>query len=171
MTTREEDDEDELDGVDEEDEGDGGAGADADREGDDGGGVDDDRDEDEDQDDEDDEDDDRDEDEDDEDEDQDDADDDGAPEGTEGVGDGAPPLPGEGTADGDRLREAHRLFEVGDYAAVRTRARGLEETAKDPAVKAAARALRRRVEVDPVQVVVLLACAGLVAAIVYVWIL
>lgn len=80
-------------------------------------------------------------------------------------------LPGEGTADGDALREAHVAFEAGDYRAVRQRCRALEEKAEDHEVREAAAALRRRVEVDPIQVVVLAACAAVVIAIVYRWIL
>ncbi len=84
--------------------------------------------------------------------------------------DATAPLPGEGTADGDKLRQAHRAFEVGDYATVRALTRALEDSA-GPAVASAARALRKRVEIDPIQVVVLSCCAAVVGAILYVWIL
>ncbi|MFK7985083.1 MAG: hypothetical protein AB8I08_03555 [Sandaracinaceae bacterium] len=83
---------------------------------------------------------------------------------------GEPDLPGEGTPEGDRLRAAYRSFEVGDYGAVRAIARGLEDTA-GPEVASAAQALRKRVEIDPIQVVVLSCCAAVVVAIMYVWIL
>lgn len=83
---------------------------------------------------------------------------------------GEPELPGGGTPEGDRLRAAYRSFEVGDYASVRTIARALEDTA-GPEVASAAQALRKRVEIDPIQVVVLSCCAAVVAAIAYVWIL
>ncbi len=81
------------------------------------------------------------------------------------------PLPGLGTRDGGKLREAHVAFEAGDYARVRERCRDLEANAEDPEVRAAAADLRSRIEVDPLQVVVLLACAAVVVAIVMKWIL
>lgn len=80
------------------------------------------------------------------------------------------PLPGAGTPDGAKLREAHVAFEAGDYVRVRARAKELEERAEDPAIKDEARALRERVEVDPVQIVVLLACAAVVVGIVMRWV-
>lgn len=79
------------------------------------------------------------------------------------------PIPGAGTPDGDKLREALRAFEVGDYARVRARARDLEG-ASDPAVREAAAELAARISVDPVQIVVIGACAAVLAAIAYVWI-
>lgn len=82
----------------------------------------------------------------------------------------AAPLPGAGTPDGAKLREAHVAFEAGDYARVREQTAELEARAEDPAVKDAARALRERVAVDPVQLVVLLACAAVVVGIVLRWV-
>ncbi len=79
-------------------------------------------------------------------------------------------LPGAGTSAGEKLREAHRAFEVGDSARVRARTRELE-TAADPAVREAAADLAARIAIDPVQIVVVLACAAVLAAIVYVWVL
>ncbi|HEY8431640.1 MAG TPA: hypothetical protein VIL20_24840 [Sandaracinaceae bacterium] len=80
------------------------------------------------------------------------------------------PLPGAGTPDGDKLREAMRAFEVGDYARVRARTRELA-SASDPKVREAAADLAERIAIDPVQVVVILACAAVLATIVYVWVL
>ncbi|MCZ7687293.1 MAG: hypothetical protein M5U28_54570 [Sandaracinaceae bacterium] len=79
------------------------------------------------------------------------------------------PLPGAGTAAGDKLREAVRAFEAGDYARVRARTSELASAA-DPKVRDAAAELAARVAVDPVQVVVILACAAVLAAIAYVWV-
>ncbi|MEC7522018.1 MAG: hypothetical protein VYE22_19185 [Myxococcota bacterium] len=80
------------------------------------------------------------------------------------------PLPGAGTREGTKLREAVRAFEAGDFRKVRDRCRDLAD-AEDAEVRAAAEALRSRIDVDPVQVVVVLACFAVVAAIAYVWIL
>jgi hypothetical protein len=94
----------------------------------------------------------------------------GAP-GPETSADGAPgPLPGAGTRDGEKLREAFRAFEVGDYRRVRARCADLAR-AEDPAVRDAAAELKARTDPDPVQVVVIAACAALLATIVYVWVL
>lgn len=79
------------------------------------------------------------------------------------------PLPGAGTSAGDKLREAVRAFEAGDYARVRARTRELESAA-DPRVREAAAELAGRVAVDPVQLVVILACAAVLVAIAYVWV-
>jgi hypothetical protein len=80
------------------------------------------------------------------------------------------PIPGAGTAEGDKLREALRAFEVGDHVRVRARARDLE-SASDPAVREAAAELRARISIDPAAVIVMLACAAVLATIIYVWIL
>ena len=80
------------------------------------------------------------------------------------------PIPGAGTAEGDKLREALRAFEVGDHARVRARARELE-SASDPAVREAAAELAARISIDPVAVIVMLACAAVLATILYVWVL
>jgi hypothetical protein len=49
-----------------------------------------------------------------------------------------------------------RAFEAGDYSTVRKEAGGLAERATDPAVRNAARDLRRRIEPDPAQLYLLL---------------
>ena len=78
-----------------------------------------------------------------------------------GTASGAKPaevtLPGAGTEAGDRLRAAHAAFERGDYAAVRVDTKKLLES-DDADVARAALALRRRVQVDPAQVGVVLSC-------------
>jgi len=79
------------------------------------------------------------------------------------------PIPGAGTAEGDKLREALRALEVGDHARVRSRARELE-SASDPAVREAAAELLARISIDPVAIIVMLACAAVLATIIYVWI-
>ena len=80
----------------------------------------------------------------------------------------AAPIPGRGTPEGDQLRDALRAFDAGDYAAVRARTTGLAD-AEDPGVRDAATALREKVLVDAIQVVVLALCAAGVLAIVYVY--
>jgi len=93
------------------------------------------------------------------------------PAGAEGRGaKDARALPGAGTPDGDRLREAFRSLEVGDYRRVRARCDELPR-ARDRGVREAAAELRARTTVDPVQVVVVLACAAFLATIAYVWVL
>jgi hypothetical protein len=79
-------------------------------------------------------------------------------------------LPGAGTPDGDKLREAVRAFEVGDYARVRARVADLKK-AEDPAIRAVAEDLGARIDVDPLQIVVILICALVLAMIVYKWVL
>lgn len=79
-------------------------------------------------------------------------------------------IPGAGTPDGERLREALRAFDVGDYRQVRTLTGELDR-ASEPAVRQAAAALRARISVEPVQVMVMLACALVLGAIVYTWVL
>jgi len=80
------------------------------------------------------------------------------------------PLPGAGTPDGDKLRDAHRAFEVGDYAQVRRTTRSLAD-ASDPDVTKAASELRARTEVDPIQIGVLLGCLVLLVFLTYVYVL
>lgn len=80
------------------------------------------------------------------------------------------PLPGAGTPDGEKLREAVRAFEVGDYVRVRARVADLRK-AEDPAIREVAQDLAARIAIDPVQVVVMLACAAVLAAIAYVWVI
>ena len=80
------------------------------------------------------------------------------------------PIPGAGTAEGDKLREALRALEVGDHVRLRSRARELE-SASDPAVREAAAELLARISIDPVAIIVMLACAAVLATIIYVWIL
>lgn len=79
------------------------------------------------------------------------------------------PIPGAGTPEGRKLREALRAAEVGDHVRLRRLTRELEE-APDPAVREAAAELAERVAIDPVQVVVFLACAAVLATIAYVWV-
>jgi hypothetical protein len=68
------------------------------------------------------------------------------------------------------LREAERAFEAGDYRRVRVLCDEL--IAKAPKdVAEAARALRRRTEVDPVQVGVLAGCLVLFLVIAYIYVL
>ncbi|HJL17144.1 MAG TPA: hypothetical protein RMH99_15870 [Sandaracinaceae bacterium LLY-WYZ-13_1] len=81
-----------------------------------------------------------------------------------------PPLPGAGTRDGEKLREAFRAFEVGDYRRARSRVAELVD-AEDAEVREVALDLHERMSVDPVQVVVIVACAAVLFTIVYVWIL
>jgi hypothetical protein len=80
------------------------------------------------------------------------------------------PVPGRGTSDGDALRQALVAFDAGDHAAVRALTRRLEK-ADDPAVREAAAKLAARIAIDPIQVVVLAACAAVLFTIVYVWVL
>ncbi len=80
------------------------------------------------------------------------------------------PLPGEGTEEGERLRSADGAFERGDYVEVRRVTRGLVE-ASDDAVAAHARDLLHRTQVDPIQVVVILACLALFSTIAYLYVL
>jgi hypothetical protein len=79
------------------------------------------------------------------------------------------PLPGEGTPEGELLRDAARAFEAGDYAMVRKRAAELNSAPED--VRQAAQELAARTAIDPVQIVIVVACAAVLAAIVYVWVL
>ena len=82
----------------------------------------------------------------------------------------APAIPGEGTREGDLLREALQAFDAGDYTLVRARSRALAD-AKDEAVRAAASDLATRIAVDPIQIVVVAACAAVLFAIVWHWVL
>lgn len=75
-----------------------------------------------------------------------------------------PELPGQGTTDGELLRRARGLYELGDYAAMRTVLTPLTR-AKDPAVADAANALLRRIQVDPVQLGFLAGCLAAIVAI------
>jgi len=81
----------------------------------------------------------------------------------------APARPGAGTADGELLADAEAAFERGDYVLVRKRTRELVN-ASDPEVKAAAADLAARIAIDPVQVGIVVACAIVLAIIVYVWV-
>jgi hypothetical protein len=80
------------------------------------------------------------------------------------------PLPGAGTPDGEKLREAVRAFEVGDYARVRSRVADLKKS-DDPAVRAVAEDLSTRIDTDPIQIAVILICAIVLAILVYKWVL
>lgn len=77
--------------------------------------------------------------------------------------------PGEGTPEGDKLKDAHAAFDAGDYRRVRALCDELAR-ASDAEVVRAAVALRRRTEVDPVQIGVLVACLVFFAIIVYVYV-
>ena len=80
------------------------------------------------------------------------------------------PIPGRGTPDGDTLREALKAFDAGDYAAVRE-ITGRLTKAEDAAVRDAAADLAARVAVDPIQIVVLAACAAVLGTIISLWVL
>src|SRR5262245_7557131 len=67
------------------------------------------------------------------------------------------PIPGAGTADGERLREALRAYEVGNFVLVRARTKALAN-ADDPAVRDAAAELAARIGIDPVQIAVIIGC-------------
>lgn len=60
--------------------------------------------------------------------------------------------------DAEQLAAAESAFERGDFAAVRTLTEGLA-TSLDPDLRKKAVALRKRVAIDPVAVVVLVFCA------------
>ena len=63
--------------------------------------------------------------------------------------------------DDPAVRELVEAFERGEFALVRERAPKLAETTTDPAVAAAARELRRRLDPDPLAVKLLLAAVAL----------
>lgn len=67
------------------------------------------------------------------------------------------PLPGAGTAAGEKLQAVHDAFTRGDFAQVRELADGLRD-AEDVKVREAALELRKRTEVDPVQIAIWAAC-------------
>jgi Tfp pilus assembly protein FimV len=77
---------------------------------------------------------------------------------------------GEARAGTDLLARAQAAFERGDHRAVRQLCRRLEQ-ASDPAVRTGAADLRRRLTVDPAQIVVLVSCLALFLVIVYVYVL
>lgn len=79
-------------------------------------------------------------------------------------------LPGEGTPEGELLRDANAAFEAGNYARVRELTTTLA-TASDPKIVDFAADLRRRVSVDPVQILFLTMCACALLAITYVYVL
>ena len=81
----------------------------------------------------------------------------------------AAPLPGAGTAEGGQLRLAHDAFTVGDYRRVRRLTEPLLE-APDGDVARSARDLRRRTQIDPVQLGVVLACLFLFLAVAYAYV-
>ncbi|MBW2460356.1 MAG: hypothetical protein JRH11_01835 [Deltaproteobacteria bacterium] len=83
---------------------------------------------------------------------------------------GPEPLPGQGSEEGERLRSAEGAFERGDYVEVRRVTRGLLE-ASDDGVAAHARGLLHRTQIDPIQVVVILACLALFSTIAYLYVL
>ncbi len=79
-------------------------------------------------------------------------------------------LPNIDTPEGELLREAHAAFEAGNYARVRESTDRLS-AATDAQIVDAAADLRRRVSVDPVQIVFLTACLCALLAITYIYIL
>lgn len=79
------------------------------------------------------------------------------------------PIPGRGTADGDALRDALHAFDAGDYVRVRELTGDLAD-AEDSEVRAAAERLAERIGVDPIQIVVLLACVAVLFTIYWVWV-
>lgn len=93
---------------------------------------------------------------------------DGAADGEEEA-EPAPP-PGAGTPEGERLAEAFAAFEVGDYRRVREVCDALVEAPQEDVARAA-RELRARTEVDPVQIGVLLACLALFVILAYMYVL
>lgn len=80
------------------------------------------------------------------------------------------PIPGAGTPDGEKLARAVQAFDAGNYAVVRRLTTELEQ-ATDADVKEYAKGLRRRIDVDPIQIVVLVACLALFLVIAYVYVL
>ncbi len=64
------------------------------------------------------------------------------------------------------LQRLCRAFERGDFATVRQNAPKLAESSEDPAVKAAARELRKRIDPDPLTYVLLAMALGLLAVLV-----
>jgi hypothetical protein len=84
--------------------------------------------------------------------------------------DGAVELPNVDTPEGELFREANAAFEAGNYARVRELTGKLSAVADAQIVDAAAD-LRRRVSVDPVQIVFLTACLCALLAITYIYIL
>ncbi|MCA9530780.1 MAG: hypothetical protein KC543_11640 [Myxococcales bacterium] len=85
---------------------------------------------------------------------------------SDGAGAGGAGAPPERSAPEDpRLVAAHDAFDRGDFATLRRLTRAVERAERGPggdrALADAARRLRRRVEVDPMQVVVLVACLAL----------
>ncbi|MEM9190455.1 MAG: hypothetical protein AAGF12_14815 [Myxococcota bacterium] len=79
-------------------------------------------------------------------------------------------LPGADTESGIKLRRAYRAFERGDYQTVRTLCDELSND-KDKDIVLSAADIRRRTEVDPVQIGVVLACVILFGVIAYFYVL
>ena len=77
-----------------------------------------------------------------------------------------PELPGAGTPEGDALRRALVLYQLGNYAEMRTILTPLT-TGKDPKIADAASALLRRIAVDPVQIGFLVGCLAAILAIAF----
>jgi hypothetical protein len=69
-----------------------------------------------------------------------------------------------------KLDDAERAFEVGDYVLVRKLCDEVIAKGPGPAAEAA-RALRRRTEVDPIQAGVIAACLVLFLVIAYIYVL
>jgi hypothetical protein len=74
------------------------------------------------------------------------------------------PPPGAGTPEGEALARAMRAFELGNFAEVRRLCRPLT-SASSTEVAEVAKALLRRISVDPMQIAILLGSLGL-----FVWI-
>jgi hypothetical protein len=77
-----------------------------------------------------------------------------------------PELPGAGTPEGDALRRALALYQLGNYAEMRSILTPLT-TGPDPKVADAALALLRRIAVDPVQIGFLVGCLAAILAIAF----
>ena len=69
-----------------------------------------------------------------------------------------------------QLAEADKAFDVGDYARVRELCDAIIARGPGPAAESA-RALRRRTEVDPVQLAILAGCLVLFLVIAYIYVL
>lgn len=78
--------------------------------------------------------------------------------------------PEEKSQDQKQLARAEQSFEAGNYKGVRQMVRELTN-ANDPQIVQAARDLKRRVDVDPVQIAVIVFCSAVFLAIVITYIL
>jgi len=78
--------------------------------------------------------------------------------------------PAAKSQDQKQLSKATLCFEAGDYQGVRQLVRELTNSS-DPQIAQAARGLKRRVSVDPVQIAVIVFCSAVFLAIVITYIL